>query len=63
MARHHSSGPLETCTRAAKLLLELKEVNLDIRDEYGQTLLVLAAKRGYEGPVRLLLGRQGVDLD
>ena len=33
--------------RAAKLLLERKEVNPDIRDEYSQMLLLLAAKRGY----------------
>ena len=49
--------------RAAKLLLERKEVNPNILDEYGQTQLLLAAKRGYEGLVRLLLGRQGVNPD
>ena len=49
--------------RAAKLLFERKEVNPNIRNEYDQTILLLAAKRWYERLVRLLLGRKGVSPD
>ena len=42
MARHYSSRPPETYTREPRSRsFERKEVNPGIRDEYGQTMLLL----------------------
>jgi len=46
-----------------KLLLDKEDVDSEIKDDYGQTLLWWVATNGHEAVVKLLLDKEGVDPD
>jgi ankyrin repeat protein len=46
-----------------KLLLKTNKVNVDLKDSYGQTLLLWAAKNGHKAIVKLLLKTSKVNVD
>jgi ankyrin repeat protein len=45
-----------------ELLLKINNINLDPKDNYGQTPLSFAAADGYDA-VELLLAMHGIDID
>jgi ankyrin repeat protein len=46
-----------------ELLLKINNINLDPKDNYGQTPLSFAAADGYDAVVELLLAMHGIDID
>jgi ankyrin repeat protein len=46
-----------------ELLLSTNKVDVDARDDFGQTPLMLATQAGYKGVMELLLSTDKVDVD
>lgn len=49
-------------TEICRLLLSQKDINFNVKDSHGDTIFIIAASRGYDQIVRLLLG-YGIDIN
>jgi len=62
LAKHHARSYWEGVRRAVELLLGPHDVSISKPDDHDQTLFSFTAKSGDKAVVKLLLGREDVDL-